>query len=402
MQAPPAKGPLPQQTDRNDFHVLGVSRGNLQHVDAVKVIHSLAKAVGHGLLGGAERHARVVVLLVGLLLALRVADLALEVIAVVGLVRADAVPEGPLRVGVDVHLDGAGLNGVADVLAGGAGATVEHEGEREVLLAANLLLDVSLGVVENVRGELDVARGVHAVHVAESSSDGEHAVGDLGEGLVHSVHLLRLGVEQGVVDVGVVNAILLAAGHAELHLEEKVGLGHALKVLGADLEVVLEGLLGQVKHVGAEQRLAVLLEVLLIGVEKTIKPGKPGLLAVIRVQDHGHAVELGDGTHVKGAGHAASDGGSVHIITGGLASVELATTAGELHDHGTAELLGGLKAGRDGARGHHVHRGDGELVVLGVLEQVLEGLASHDTRLHGSGELRGRREGRVSTGLAQG
>ena len=40
-----------------------------------------------------------------LVVAVRVADLALEVVAVLQLVRADTVPERPLGVSVDVHLD---------------------------------------------------------------------------------------------------------------------------------------------------------------------------------------------------------------------------------------------------------------------------------------------------------
>ncbi len=43
--------------------------------------------------------------------ALRVADLALQVVVVGRLVLADAVPEGPLRVSVDVHLHHAILDG---------------------------------------------------------------------------------------------------------------------------------------------------------------------------------------------------------------------------------------------------------------------------------------------------
>ena len=47
----------------------------------------------------------------------------------------------PLGVGVDVHLHHACLDGVADVLQGGARAAVEDEGHRLVAVAAQLLLD---------------------------------------------------------------------------------------------------------------------------------------------------------------------------------------------------------------------------------------------------------------------
>ena len=49
-------------------------------------------------------------------------------------------PGRPLGVGVDVHLHHACLDGVADVLQGGARAAVEDEGHRLVAVAAQLLL----------------------------------------------------------------------------------------------------------------------------------------------------------------------------------------------------------------------------------------------------------------------
>merc|ERR1719231_1445361 len=99
------------------------------------------------------RHARVVVLLVRLALAVGVADLALQVVAVLRLVRADAVPERPLRVRVDVHLDRARLDRVPDVLGARARAAVEDELDGLVGVAAELLLDVRLRVVQDLRRE---------------------------------------------------------------------------------------------------------------------------------------------------------------------------------------------------------------------------------------------------------
>ena len=74
------------------FVALGIASDD---VDAVEVLGGLDQALGHELLAAAERHAGVVVLLVGLLVAVGVADLALQVRAELGLVRAQAVPEGP-------------------------------------------------------------------------------------------------------------------------------------------------------------------------------------------------------------------------------------------------------------------------------------------------------------------
>ena len=55
--------------------------------------------------------------------------------------------------------------------------------------------------------------------------------------------LLRLSVEAGGVNIGVVNAILLTTGDTQLHLQEQVDLGHALQVLLADGDVLLQRLL---------------------------------------------------------------------------------------------------------------------------------------------------------------
>lgn len=76
---------------------------------------------------------------------------------------------------------------------------------------------------------------------------------------------------------------------------------HALHVLDADLDVLVEGLLREIDHVGGEERLAVGLEVLLVGLEHAVEPGEELLGAVVRVEHHRHAVGLGDIADVVGA-----------------------------------------------------------------------------------------------------
>mmetsp|Transcript_31962 Transcript_31962/g.63824 ORF Transcript_31962/g.63824 Transcript_31962/m.63824 type:complete len:364 (-) Transcript_31962:247-1338(-) len=320
----------------------------LEHIDAVEVLHGLTKALSHRLLSGAERHAGVVVLLVGLGLALGVADLGLEVIAVLRLVRTDAVPERPLRVSIDVHLDGAGLDRIADVLARRARAAVEDEGARLGVTIVELLGNVLLRVVQDLRLEVDVAR-VHTVHVAEGSGNGEAVVGHSGERLVDLIHLIGLSVQARRVDVRVVDAVLLATGDAELHLEEQVNLGHALHVLNACGNVLLEGLLGEVKHVRREERLAILLEIVLISLDKAIEPGQPRPHAVVGVQQDRHAIQLGDLAHMQGARNGTGDASSVVGVIGAFAGIELATAARKLDDHRAAVSLGSLEAAADRA-----------------------------------------------------
>ena len=79
------------------------------------------------------------------------------------------------------------------------------------------------------------------------------------EGLRIRTHLFRSGVEVLPVCAGVVDAILLAAGDADLHLEPDSDLGHALEVLGASGDVLAILLLRKVEHVAREEGLSVLL-----------------------------------------------------------------------------------------------------------------------------------------------
>ncbi len=136
---------------------------------------------------------------------------------------------------------------------------------------AVLLLDVLLRVVEDRRCELDIARFVDPVHVAERGRDGE-TIADLGDPLVCVGHFLGLGVEVLRLDVGVVHAVFFAARDAELDLERHAHLRHALEIGDAEVDVLLHRFLGEVEHVGAEQRLAGGGVVLLAGVEQSVDP----------------------------------------------------------------------------------------------------------------------------------
>ena len=139
--------------------------------------------------------------------------------------------------------------------------------------------------VEELGVEFDVTGLVNTMYVAECSSNAEIGA-DLGKRFVDIPNVFRLGVELGVVNASVVDTILLTASNADFHLEPKAEGGHALKVFHASSDVLLLGLLGKVKHVGGEQGLAVLLEVLFIGLEHTIEPGEKFVGTVVGVENH--------------------------------------------------------------------------------------------------------------------
>ena len=310
-----------------------------------ELLHGNTDTLAHGLLGLATPDTGIVKLLVGLVGASGVADLSLEVVVLLLLKGTETVPVGPLGVGINVHLDHAGLDGGLDLLIGGSGSTVHDEVDGLVVLAANLLLSVGLVLEEPLGAKDDVAGLVDAVDVAEGGSDREHG-SDLGQGLVDGVDLLGAGVELLGVHILVVDAVLLAAGDADLHLEPDLHGGHALEVLDADGNVLLVGLLAEVEHVGGEEGLAVLGVELLVGLEHAVEPGEELLGAVVRVEDDGDAVVLGNGTDVHGKGDGTGDGG-VGLLDG-LADHEGTSSVGDLDHDGTVVLLGGLEAGVDG------------------------------------------------------
>jgi hypothetical protein len=111
-------------------------------------------------------------------------------------------------------------------------------------------------------------------------------------------HFLGLGVEARFLRAGIVHAVFLAAGHAEFDLERHAHLRHALEILRADFEVLVQRLLGEVEHVRAVERLAGLGELLLARGEQAVDPRQQLLRAMIGVQNNGHAVSLRRRVHV--------------------------------------------------------------------------------------------------------
>lgn len=157
----------------------------------------------------------------------------LEVLEVLRDVVADTGQVSPLQIGVKVDLDDTVADGLLEVLNGRAGATVEDEEDRLVVLAAELLGDVGLVLAQQLGVELDVAvanvrkssskpargrvhwrsipRLVDSVDVAEASGNGKVGA-DRRKGLVNGPDVLGLGVEGVVVDILVVDAVLLTTG----------------------------------------------------------------------------------------------------------------------------------------------------------------------------------------------
>lgn len=134
--------------------------------------------------------------------------------------------------------------------------------------------------------KFDISGLVNTMDVSESSGDTE-VWADGIQGRVDLPDVLRLSVELGVIDSGIIDAVLLATGNANLHLEPEANGGHPFEVLLADSDVLLLALLGKVKHVRGEERFLVLLEIGLISLKHPIKPLQELVSAMIGVQDNG-------------------------------------------------------------------------------------------------------------------
>jgi len=359
----------------------------VEDINALKIFGSLDQTFGHGFFSGTESDTRIVVLLVRLVISVRVSDLALEVVVVLGFVSADSVPECPLGIGIDVHLDDTGLDGVLDILNRGTRSTVEDELHFLLGSALEFLREVFLGVVEDDRLEVNISRSVNSVDISERGGAGEGGVLDLGKLFVGVPDFLRLSVKTVGVDISVVNTIFLSSGDTEFELEKDVKLGELLHVFLADANVLFEGFLGKIKHVGGEKRESLFLVEFLVGLDQTVHPRQPSLLAVISVEDDRNSVEGGNFVDVLGGGNASGNGGLVISVVGALSGDELTSSLGESDNNGSSVLLGGFHAGVDGGSSNNVDSGDGESNLLSVVEKVNEGLSGDNTRLDGSRQL---------------
>jgi hypothetical protein len=159
---------------------------------------------------------------------------------------------------------------------------------------------------EDVGTQLDVAGLVDTVHVAERRGEQILAVLAGAERLDGLLEVLRRGVEL-LVDLGL-DAVLLAAHHADLDLQDDLGGGRLLQQLLGDREVLVDRHRRAVPHVRLDERVLALGDALGryrqqrpdVGVELVLR-------AVIGVQGDGDRVLLGDDVRELGQRHRAGD-----------------------------------------------------------------------------------------------
>jgi hypothetical protein len=100
---------------------------------------------------------------------------------------------------------------------------------------------------------------------------------------------------------------------------------------------------------------------------------------VIRVQDHGHAIHVGQRTHVLRARNATGNRGLVLLIVELLAGDELRAAMRELHHYGCLGLARRLQRGVEGVRTDTVDGRKGTLDLFAIGEQLVESGPGHDS-----------------------
>ena len=151
-----------------------------------------------------------------------------------------------------------------------------------------------------------------------------------------------------------------------------------LEVLGGDLHVLLDGLLGEVEHVREGARRA------WRSTPRSPRGGRRTRRSALEqwseVENDGHAVKLG-GARTGSARDAARDRGLlVRLVLEALTGVVDAATVGELDDHGGVGLLRRLEARVDDGAHRAVHRRDA-YPCPGVAEHLLVRRAGDDALL---------------------
>jgi hypothetical protein len=143
----------------------------LQLAGAVEVIKRLRNTCRHSLLAFTDPNTGVEVLLVRSVLPFWVANRRLEVVLLLQDVISNADQVRELKVSVDVDLDNPVANGGLVLFLCRAGSTVENEKHRFVFFSSDLFLNVRLMFGEEFWVELDIARFVDSMNIAEAGCD---------------------------------------------------------------------------------------------------------------------------------------------------------------------------------------------------------------------------------------
>ena len=366
---------MSKQTIHHNLHC-----NNLVAVFRVKSLVGFLHTFDHGLFSFSHPDTRIVELLVGVSGIGRGTDLLLKIVFVLDVVVADTVPEGPLGIGIDVHLDNTSSYGDVDFFGERTTTSVEDEHDGLVFLELELFLDVLLGVVKDFGVELDITGGVDTVDVTEGGSDGE-ARRDLAESGVDLEDFFGLRVETRVFNTRVINTIFFTTGDTDFHFKKDTASVTAFEILGGQFQVVVEVFGGKIDHVGRVKSSASFLEVLLISFKTTIQPRKELLGAVVSVENDGNTVSFSNSMDILGTSDRTENGVALGLIgLDALTTDEGSTTVRELDDDGAVDSSSSFETSINGIGVGTVDGGDSKTFLLSILEELHGFVTIENTR----------------------
>ena len=104
----------------------------------------------------------------------------------------------------------------------------------------------------------------------------------------------------------------------DYHLEPLLHRSSTLQIGSRRGDVVVDGLLRKVDHVTGKEGLSMDLEVGLVSIEHAVEPRKQLLSTVVRVKNHGNAVDGGDAPDVVSTSRRTSNRSLLAIIAHAL------------------------------------------------------------------------------------
>lgn len=297
----------------------------------------------------------------------------------------DGLGEGVLGVGIDIHLNNAVFEGLANVGELGAGTAVEDE--IHFGLRAKLVHNGLLTVAKNSRTKLHRAGLVRTVYVAEGS--GKEETTDGSQGLINGHHVFGSRVKLVGRLIGVIDTVFLTTDDAGFNLKDNTKLGAFLQELGGKSHVLGKGKGGGIQHVGLEQGRTAQSDATARLVQNRTEEGLDMLgLAVVGVKSDEDVVLGGEAFNGFGQNNGSQSG----IADGGTGG-KLAASDGNLND--TVGL--GFRKGTQGA----VQDLDGRDVNRGKSISALLSGVQHGTVLSRCGNWHNGRNYNLSTSASK-
>ena len=212
--------------------------------------------------------------------------------------------EGILGIGVDVHLDHAVIQGLANFFKKASTAAMKHQ----IHLSLGTIFgdDGGLTILEDLRPQLDGTGLVVSMHVAESRCKGKTA--NRMQGFVDCQHVLRGGVKMLFGGIfGARGTVFLTSHNTGFHFEDDLIFCSKGQVFLGKSDVLIQWQDGGIQHVVLEQVVfatsAPCCRCLNQGLEKGIRSLG---LAVVGVQPDEHIILFS-----QSVGYLGQDDGSL-------------------------------------------------------------------------------------------